>query len=258
MTSSWSFFKALSWPRFIRMNLLFGLEMLALVVMSIVILVSGTFESTVLFYSLNVWTMLLLAVTVIQLAVYNERSFVSSTFRAVPLVDWKFYVLNLASSLANLVYLMLLQALAISVAFLIGRNDFETYNQPTAAVMQAALANGRWWQLLLGCGLMLLLGALLIWSTITLVHFVTDTASSLLMRFRRRFVNVVLSIIVILIALRLAGILIGTVSYLSTAVFSQGSLDSMWSIALVLTVTILVEGGVNGFLLTKWIEPKIE
>lgn len=101
MTNSWSLFKALSWPRFKQMNLLVGVEIIAVLVTSLWTAIKGNFSGATLFYNLSAWMILPLAVGFILLAVANEKTFRSGTFQLLPVSDWKMYTINLVVSLAR-------------------------------------------------------------------------------------------------------------------------------------------------------------
>jgi len=257
MTSSWSLFKAFSWPRFMRMNLLLGLELLAVVVTSLWTAIKGNFTTATLFYNLCAWAMLPLLVGFVMLAVTNEKTARATTYRLLPISDWKFYTLNLTASLVNMIYLWLMQAILFALTLVLGWSTLTTgFNMSAMFFNQFSLSSG-FWQAIAGAFLVIILAMILVWSTISLIHFATNATAGFLPRFRQQFVNVIITIVVIYIAFRLASVLIGMVSYLSSQLVNQGNVSSVWTSILVMLAVILVEGVINTLVLQKWVEPTL-
>lgn len=256
MTSSWSLFKALSWPRFKQMSLLVGIEALAVIVTSLWTAIKGNFTAATLFYNLCAWMALPLIVGFILLAVSNEKFFRSGTFWLLPISDWRRYMINLVASLINIIYVWLAQVILFGLTLWLGWNELMGGLTGTSMFFGQFDA-GSVTQFALGTLLVLVLATILIWSTITLCHFATNAAKGFLPQFRQRFVNVVITVIVIYVAFRLANLLIGMISFLSSQLVNQGQIDSLWTGSLVMLAVILVEGIINTLILQKWVEPTL-
>ncbi|MCM2587238.1 ABC transporter permease [Lactiplantibacillus plantarum] len=256
MTSSWSLFKALSWPRFKQMSLLLGIEALAVIVTSLWTAIKGNFTAATLFYNLCAWMALPLIVGFILLAVSNEKFFRAGTFWLLPISDWRRYTINLVVSLVNIVYVWLVQVILFCLTLWIGWNELMG-GLTSASLFFSQFDAGSAVQFALGTLLVLVLVTILIWSTITLCHFVTNATKGFLPRFRQRFVNVIITVVVIYVAFRLANLLISMVSFLSSQLVNQGQIDSLWVGSLVMLAVILVEGVLNTLMLQKWVEPTL-
>ncbi|EQM53454.1 ABC transporter permease [Lactiplantibacillus plantarum EGD-AQ4] len=256
MTNSWSLFKALSWPRFRQMNLLVGVEIIAVLVTSLWTAIKGNFSGATLFYNLSAWMILPLAVGFILLAVANEKTFRSGTFQLLPVSDWKMYTINLVASLANIIYVWLLQVILMAITIGIGWQDLMGGLTTTSILFSQFSASGVT-KFVLGTLLVLVLVTLLIWSTIATCHFITNAAKGFLPKFRQQFVNVIITVVVIYVAFRLASLLMNMISYLSSQLVNQGQVDSLWVGSLIMLIVILVEGAINVFMQHKWVEPTL-
>lgn len=67
----------------------------------------------------------------------------------------------------------------------------------------------------------------------------------------------IITVVVIYVAFRLANLLISMVSFLSSQLVNQGQIDSLWVGSLVMLAVILVEGVLNTLMLQKWVEPTL-
>ncbi|WP_318765635.1 ABC transporter permease [Lactiplantibacillus carotarum] len=256
MTKPWSLFKALSWPRFIRMNWIVGFELLALVISGIWTAIQGDFHTYTPFFTFCGFGMIPIVIATIMLATNNERLMVAETYRLIPINEWKLYAINLAASLVNQVYLWIVQAVIFLLTLWLGRNSLNTIFEGVPAGLSQLNGEVNLVQLGLTAIVLGLLAVVLVWSTISLVHYVTNATASFLPRFRQGFINAVITVVVFIIAIRLISMLIGGVSYLSSQIISGGVISSMWTGALVMLIIIIVESALNVVILQKWVEPK--
>ncbi|RRK10076.1 hypothetical protein D1831_09310 [Lactiplantibacillus garii] len=255
MTKSWSLFKAFSWPRFIRMNWIVAFELLILVVSNIWTAFQGDFTSYALFRQVSSLMFVMTFIGLVMLAVYNERTVTAPTYRLIPIHEWKFYVVNVAASLINLLYLWAIQLILYVLTLSVSFNHFPA--QASGLVFGISHSDGLknltiFWTLMTVMGL---LGILVAWSTISLVHYVTKSAGSFLPRFRQKFVNTIIYLVGVLITVRLVNILMGAIGYLSSRFFSTTELSSVWLGAGVMVAILIVETAINLGVLTKWGEP---
>lgn len=258
MTNGWSFFKALSRPRFIWMNWIVGGEVLGIALSLLWTAIQGDFHSYSPFFTFCGFMMIPMVIALVLLATANERTVTSSTYRLIPISDWKFYLLNVGASLVNQVYLWLVQVVFFFLTLWIGHSELDQLFDGFGAGLQALNAEVNLVQFGLSGLVLGILFLLLVWSTISLVHYVTNAANSFLPRFRQGFINAVVYVVVALIAIRVASWLIGTVSYLSSQMINGGMIDSMWTGALVMGIIVVVESAINIFVLQKWVEPKAD
>ncbi|AVK60916.1 ABC transporter permease [Lactobacillus sp. CBA3606] len=250
MTSFWAIFKEMSRTKFRGMNQLLLLELAATAVSAIWIAIKGNFTSATLFYSVAGWSVLPYFIAFVMLSVSNERAFRQDTFRLVPISNLKFYAVNILSTLANFIYLLLAQVVLSVVTALIGWSHLSTYYD-TLLVYQSA-ANLLWYGL--GTLVTVLVLYLLAWSTISLVHLITSAASNFLPSARQRLVNVIVYIVVIFLTFRIVSFVMHQVATVSqTLLGSSGS--SQWLVGLlVMVIIIALETAANIFLLHKWVE----
>lgn len=258
MTKSWALFKKLSWPRFVLMNWVVAFELLMLVISGLWQAIRGDFHAYTPFFTLCGFMMIPGVVSLVMLAVQNERTTMTETYRLIPISDWKLYLLNLGASLANQIYLWLVQGILFGITLLIGHNSLEKVFNGVPEGLSQLNSEVNLVQFGLTAIVVGILSLLLIWSTISLVHFVTNAASSFLPRFRQNVVNVIIYIIVMALAIRLVSALIGGLSFLSSQAINGGVIDNMWVGIAVMVIVTLIEGALNVWILSKWVEPKLD
>ncbi|MFB9770324.1 ABC transporter permease [Lactiplantibacillus modestisalitolerans] len=256
MTPSWALFKGFSKPRFLKMNVILAVELLAVVVMTVTRLVTGRFTTDAWFYMLSGWFFIPIAIGVVLLAVDQERAAVKPTFRMIPIADWQFYLVNILASLAVQLYVWLVQFALLGLSFALAWKRIRIRASMVTDMLDLQwTASINWWQVGLQAVVVAILATLVIWSTITFIHYASNATNGWLPRFQQHFLNVILTIVIIYVAFRLAAILIGMVSFLSSQALTGGSVTSVWTGAAVMLVTIIVESALNVWLLQKWVEP---
>ncbi|MFC6182245.1 ABC transporter permease [Lactiplantibacillus daowaiensis] len=252
MTSFGSLFKAMSRDKFRQMNQLLALELIATVVTLIWVAIKGEFSSSTLMFATMGWAPLPSVVGVIILAFGIEKTYTADSFRLMPVEETKLYSTNLLTSLVNLVYFTIIQAvvcsIAVSIAFFSDGGASMMGNMPPARAMTDFVG------MLIAVVVLYLILNLLIWSTISFVHLITRAASSFLPKMRQQVVNIVIYVVVIFLTLRLSGFIIHGVAWVSRVAFSNNDWSQIWVSIVAMAVVILIEGAINVICLKKWVE----
>ncbi|MFD1421060.1 ABC transporter permease [Lactiplantibacillus songbeiensis] len=248
MTKMSALFKTMGWTKFRQMNQMILLELIAVAVTGIWTAIKGHFNLATLFYLTTSWSMLPYVVGFILLAVSTEKAYTADTFRLIPIEETRFYLMNLLSSLAVLVYFMIVQAVLYGLTLWLGWSRISGMLPPMMAVNTNVATP------VLVMLLVSLMTALLIWSTISFVHLVTSATSNFLPKFRQRALNVVVYVIVIFITMRVAGFIVHGVAWFARITFNGTDLGQFWLALAAMAVVILIESILNVFLLKKWVE----
>jgi len=243
-------FKMMWRPKFREMNNMIILELIAIAVTGIWTAIKGHFSLVTLFQLTTGWSMLPYVVGFVLIAVSTERAYTADTFRLIPIEETRFYVVNLLSSLATMVYFWLVQAVLYGVTLLLGWSEI---SDMIPMEVLSEVGNRVWITALVMIAVAIAL-MVLIWSTISFVHLVTSATSNFLPKFRQNALNVVVYVIVTFITIRLAGFIVHGVAWISRITFNSTDFGQFWVAIVAIIAVILVEGVINVFLLKKWVE----
>ena len=254
MTSSFSLFKVMGQTKVRRINWLIILELIATVVTTLWTAISGNFSSVSLFYAFCSWAIFPYLIGVILVAIVAEKAYTSDTYRLIPISNWKFYAMNLLSSLAAFIYLVLVQVVLYALTAAIGWSSLsDSYEQMQLMMSQYGMSFNFWAAAGTILGLSLVIN-ILAWSTISLIHLVMNSASNFLPKARQRVVNIIVYVIVIFLTLRIVTFLFGWLSNLMYTAFGSSNIDSLWLGILVMVVAIVLESALNIVMINKWVE----
>lgn len=263
MTSFGTMFRALNRNKFSLINQIFLVELLAVVVSALWTLVTGHFSSMTLFYSFISWGSIAWWVAFILLSRKNEQTFMQDTYRLVPIGDGGFYGANVLSSLVELLYFSVVQAVVLVITMLIGGmgnvdSDMHAFlngffdGSGWHAALSGMPANWPW--LFLGMVIVALGILLLVWTTITLIHFLTSVISNFLPRGRQRVVLVILYIVVIWLVTRIISLLVMLYTKYTSGFVGAHVASQIYLAAGAIVILLVLEVVANIFLLKKWVE----
>ncbi|VDG25271.1 hypothetical protein [Lactiplantibacillus mudanjiangensis] len=255
MTSFGAVFKAVNRLKFRQMNLLIVLELLAIVVTTIWTAIRGEYSNMTVFTTAMGWSTVPAFVGVILIAIRHEKVYTADSYRLIPVEETKFYTINLLSSLANIVYLAVVQLGIYIISMLFGWQELASMAKDMTTPTH--IESG--W-LLMGLSIIVLVLVLnmVFWSTISFVHLVTSSASTFLPKFRQGVLNIIVYAIVVFLTLRVSGLIGNGVSWISQTMFNNGGsfdwVGQLWITIFVMIVVILIEGAINVLCLKRWVE----
>lgn len=255
MTSFLSMFKVDLKNKFRNMNFVLMIDVIAIVVAVIWDAIKGNLSKQTYFSTAFSFSIIVYLVSFIILARIQERSYTRDSYRLIPISDTKFYLANLASTLVSFLYVIVAQLVLYAITFSINAKEFMDYLQmaammngrasfdaPSAMMGSAAFATSVLGFLILG------------WTTISLIHLVTRSASNFLPSTGRRFLSIVLYIIVIWLVIEATNSLTGNLSNSVNSLFSTNYVSGFLLNLLIYLVIAAVEAAISIFLMSRWVE----
>jgi len=172
------------------MNWIIIVDLIFLVVINLLRLVTGgdgNLISDYFFVTFMISLSMANLVGFILLSKKNERVFTSNNYRLLPVSDTKLYFSNLLTTIAAFAYLQVLEVvLGTIIYFISGQGDFN---------LMADKPDGPIGTILL-MFILIILSTILLWTAITVVHFVINWISGFLPFGRQKFVSFILYLVV--------------------------------------------------------------
>lgn len=247
--------KNLIWEKCKLANWILVIDLLVMVVMAIINLFMNGFSSLreipAMFFTSVV---IVNFISLILLARVNERVWVSNNYRLIPISETKLYLGNLLTTIGAMIYLQIIEAifaLICSIPSFINGSFSESLGFFPSETNVVELA--------IQFILVSLLGTILLWCGITLIHFVINWISGFLPFGKQKFVLFLVYLVVILLVLWAFNYIKGNILMI---IYKNGLINSMGEISSAIWLTIGVEAvwivclsAINIYLLKRWIEP---
>ncbi|GEO47152.1 hypothetical protein [Companilactobacillus kimchii] len=255
MSNFWGVSKNLMWNKFKLMNWILVIDAIAIVVIFFINLFKMGYSSfefiPVLFISS---IMIVNFVSVVMLSRVNERVLTSSNYRLIPISDTKLYLSNILTTFLATVYLWIVETvingLIDLIAIIIKYSKYKQFNNNISSQdIMAAI------QLLL----FMALATIVVWSGITLIHFIVNLVSGFLPFGRQKFVLFLVYLVVI-------GLSLWAFNYIMFNIFTAfyqndfqidtvRQLNStLWIGSGIACVWIALFSVINIYLMKRWIE----
>ncbi|CAJ1184989.1 hypothetical protein CPR19088_GLDEOEPO_01815 [Companilactobacillus paralimentarius] len=179
----------------------------------------------------------------------NERVFTSSNYRLIPTSDTKLYFSNILTTFAAFTYLQILEAIIGNIIYFVSGSS----------MYSSASMNGLSVLTFFQITLLLIFSTVLLWTAITLIHFLINWISSFLPFARQKFVSFILYIVITVVGLIVFNLTTGKLFEMIYST-SQGnaSLQQLTNVIwLILGITfawIALFTVINIYLLKRWTE----
>ena len=256
MTEFMGLTKNLMHEKWKLMNWILGIDLLALVAYFILRFILGGYKTSLNpfpNYSFAVFAVSLSIVNivaVIMLSRNNERVLTSNNYRLIPATETKLYFSNLLTTLLGFVYLQILESIIGGILYGVsvkGAVDMTPSGSGSFSMLMAAV-------------FVMILGALALWSGVTVVHLLINWIGGFLPFGRQKFVSFILYLLVTWLSLTIINFATGNVFKLifHDGQFYQFSVNTMssalWTSAGVLFVWVVIFAAINIYLLKRWTE----
>ena len=245
--------KNLFMEKFKLMNLTLGIDVLAVIVSAIMYWGGNGFHFNMR-YLLDLFVVglsIMSLVSFILLANKNEHIFTSNNYRLLPITDTKLYFSNLLTTFLAFIYLQVVSQIIILVLHWIsGENlgNIRLDEIPHLVGFVASLA------------LLLIIITLMLYSAITVIHFLTNWIKGVLPFKSQKWFNFILYLVVIWIALAIFnGLTVNVFRGLNYYdLFNASSMERLNQILLIASgiffVWIVIFSLFNIYLLKRWVE----
>ncbi|KRO00025.1 hypothetical protein IV57_GL002040 [Companilactobacillus kimchiensis] len=239
------------------MNWIVGIELIAFVVIYLLRLVTGGWNGSIMpGYFVGIYAFeagIVSLVGFVMLSRSNEQVFTSNNYRLIPASDTKLYFSNILTTVVAYLYLQILEAiLGNIVMFASGMGK---------SLMMSPEFGGSNFLMGFELFLVLVLGALLLWTGITVIHFLINWISGFLPFGRQKLVTFILYFVVTWIALVIFNFTTGKViSFLYKNISLQGISNMaqfsriMWLSIAITFVWVAIFTAANIYLLKRWTE----
>ncbi|APX71939.1 hypothetical protein M5C72_02010 [Companilactobacillus allii] len=255
MTSFSSMFKVDLKNKFRNMNFVLMIDVIAIVVAIIWNAIQGNLSKQSYLAIAFSFSIIVYFVSFVILAYIQEKSYTRDSYRLIPINDTKFYLANLASTLVAYLYVIVAQLVLYAIAFAINAEEFNDYLQMISMMNGRASFDAPSAMLGSLAFVASVLGAIIFnWATITLIHLVTRSASNFLPSTGRRFLNIVLYIIVIWLVIEVTSSLTNNLSSSVSSLFSVTYASGFLLKLLIYLVIAAVESAISIFLMSRWVE----
>lgn len=240
------------------MNWIVGIDLIALVGVYLLRIITGGFDGTVMpgyFFSLFAFSLgMVNIISFILLSRNNEHVFTSNNYRLIPVSDTKLYFSNILTTFLAYVYLQILEGILGTIIYFMSGENFGNMmngNVDFVIVLQILL--------------LIVLGPILLWSAITLIHFLINWISNFLPFGRQKFVTVILYFVVTWISVSIFNyITANIIKLLYRGGFFGGEREIMdtlsqvsgtlWVVVGVTFVWVALFTAINIYLLKRWTE----
>ncbi|WP_201307110.1 hypothetical protein [Companilactobacillus farciminis] len=236
------------------MNWIVGIDILALIVLFIMYLISNGFSgSTNYFFQIFVVSVTIVNfISFIMLSRKNEHVFTSNNYRLLPVTDTTLYISNLFTTFVAFVYLQVLETIIAAILYAIGNFG----NIESSDFSGASSGMG----ILFGAVVFMILVTLVMWSGITLIHFLISWIKGFLPFKSQKFVTFILYLVVIWGASVIFDIATGyiyrwiyTAGYMGAQTLSQIT-NAVWITSGIMLVWLLIFSFINIYLMKRWVE----
>ena len=250
--------KDLIYDKWKMMNWVVIVELIAFVVIFLLRLITGGFDGNFMpsyFVAIFAFeTVLASLVGFVMLSRSNEQVFTSNNYRLIPVSDTKLYFGNILTTLLAYIYLQIIEGiLGNIVMFMAGGNLSGISINP--AIGHSEIAS------MIGIFILMILGTILMWTGITVIHFLIGWISGFLPFGRQKFVTFILYFVVTCIGLMIFNFTTGNVvKFLYTHMSTQGITNLnqlnnvLWISCGITFVWIAIFTLLNIYLLKRWTE----
>lgn len=196
-------------------------------------------------------------VSFVLLAKDNERVLFSNKYRMIPITEWKLYFSNILSSLLTLVYLWFLEGIVNTIFSSIQVNHFLIGNALTNILYTGSLYKLSNVDMTVRSFIIGFLSIVLIWSVVTLVHFLISLISDKFALKKKKIIKYVLYFLLTYLCLMIFN---STASAVFTLMYGDGfnvleKINSMLLTSIYIFIGwIVVLTLINIYLLKKHIE----
>ncbi|WP_334351738.1 hypothetical protein [Companilactobacillus sp. HBUAS56257] len=245
--------KNLFMEKFKLINLVFGIDILAVIVSAIMYWISNGLNIQMK-YILDLFLIsmsIMNIVSFILLAKKNEHIFTSNNYRLLPITDVKLYFSNLLTTFLAFVYLQVISQIISTILFWLSGLDIGEVQLGEVPHLGSFIASA---------SLMFIIITLMLYSAITAIHFLTSWIKAALPFKSQKWFNFILYLIVIWIALAIFnGLTINIFRGLNYYdLFNASSMmrinQVLWISSGVFFVWIVIFSMVNIYLLKRWVE----
>lgn len=255
MSDFWGVSKNLIWDKFKLMNWVLIIDAIAIVVIFFINLFKmgyTSFEFIPVIFAISL--MIVNLVSIILLSRTNERVLTSSNYRLIPISDTKLYLSNILTTFLATVYLWIVETIINVVMDLIAMAiNYSKYTQFREQISSSDILAG--FQFLL----FMALATIVVWSGITLIHFIINLVSGFLPFGRQKFVLFLVYLVVI--GLSLWGfnyIMVNIISAFFQSGFEINTVkqvtSSLWIGSGIACIWIVIFSVINIYLMKRWIE----
>lgn len=244
--------KNLIWEKWKLMNWVAGISILIVAVLQIMNLINtATFGRQDLYVEYTIVAIIASFVSIILLARRNERVYTSNNYRLLPVTGTKLFFSNLLTTVIAFIYLWLINSIIGGVAFGISNQKLMSMNpgMGTTTAQDIGLA--------VSFLLLSFLAIIMVWSGITLVHFVINLVSDLLPFGRQKFILFLIYLVVIWLSLVIFNFTTGNIFRL---IYSNNleSLKQLYGVigtsSAVFGIWFVVFTVLDIYLLNRWVE----
>lgn len=248
--------------RWKMINLVFLLDLIVLGIIMLISMISNKmvfklamFDKWYMYYMLI--TFVAYVISFVLLAKDNERMLFSNKYRMVPIAEWKLYFSNILSSLLALIYLWFLEGIVNTIFGSIQVNHFLVGNALNNMLYTSALYKLSNVDMTVRSFIIGFLSIILIWSIVTLVHFLISLISDKFALKKKRVIRYVLYFLITYICLMIFN---STVSGVFVLMYGDGfnvleKINSMLLTSIFIFIGwIVVLTLINIYLLKKHIE----
>ncbi|TGD22020.1 hypothetical protein EGT49_09885 [Companilactobacillus suantsaicola] len=245
--------KNLFMEKFKLMNLTLGIDVLAVIVSAIMYWVSGGFHFEMK-YLLDLFLIsmsIMNLVSFILLANKNEHIFTSNNYRLLPITDTKLYFSNLLTTFLAFVYLQVVSQIISGILYWISGADIGDVRLDEIPHLVGFVAS---------LALLLIIITLMLYSAITVIHFLTNWIKGVLPFKSQKWFNFILYLVVIWIALAIFnGLTVNIFRGLNYYdLFNASSMERLNQVLLISSgiffVWIVIFSLFNIYLLKRWVE----
>jgi len=250
--------KNLMWEKWKLMNWVLGIDIIAIVAILLLrVLTEGFNAAFVSNSSLAMYTVSIVIVNLvsfIMLARSNERILTSNNYRLIPTTETKLYSGNILTTFLAFAYLQILETVVGVIIYYISSHDAITMNplNSTGSMPDFGIA--------LQFFLLMIVGSIMIWSGITVIHLVINWISGFLPFGKQKLVMFVLYFLVTWLALVVFNFATGNIFRLiygdgHLMQFTLGELsNTLWISSGILFVWVVIFTALNIYFLKRWTE----
>lgn len=250
--------KNLIYDKWKTMNWVVIIQLIAFVVMYLWRLITGGFDGSLMpsyfvaFFTFE--TVLASLVGFVMLSRRNEQVFTSNNYRLIPVSDTKLYFGNVLTTLLAYIYLQIIEGILGNIVMFMAGGNWSDISI-SSVVGHSEIAS------MVLIFILMILGTILMWTGITVIHFLIGWISGFLPFGRQKFVTFILYFVVTCIGLIIFNFTTGKViKFLITHISTQGITNLnqlnnvLWISCGITFVWIAIFTLLNIYLLKRWTE----
>lgn len=240
------------------MNWIVVVELIAFVVIYLLRFITGGWNGQFMpgyFMALYAFeTFMVSLIGFIMLSRSNERAFTSNNYRLIPVSDTKLYFSNILTTVLAYLYLQIIEAVIGNIIM------FSSGMGPNFNLIQPEIG-GSEVGIMFEIFILTILGAILLWTGITVIHFLISMITGFLPFGKQKFVTFILYFVVTWVALLIFNFTTGKVI---TFIYHNVSLEGISNMAqlggvlgLSIGITfiwVVIFTAINLYLLKRWTE----